>query len=324
MLRRRVERSLRVRFAALKREITELIVTEDALALKDEPTLGEKLTQNATNRRWQFIRSDQKISSFRDWLQGQMDARILTLDANGSAWTAQYVKSAYKQGLMNAFMATKKGVLATNPDFYAGTMAEFLRSSFGGSVALEKLELLATRTYEGLRGVTSQMSVGMSRVLASGIADGKNPYTIGKELNDEVGLALSRAIRVARTEIMHAHAEGQLDSYEKLGVQELGLLAEWSTAGDDRVCPLCKPMEGGIFTVKEARGMIPRHPNCRCTWIPANVGEKTSGQIRSKGGLTAAISASARAESPKSKTTAEAVNRSRWVGVDRRISGKAV
>lgn len=324
MLRKRFLRELAKRFAVLKREITQLIYTEDALALEDTTPLNERLTENAARQRWQFLRSDQKIGAYRDWLQGQMDSRILSLDSTGSAWTGAYVKSAYKQGLLNAFMAARRGKLGDpSSDFYTGSMTEFLRSAFGGGVAIEKLDLLATRTYEGLKGVTTQMSTQMSRVLASGIADGKNPYQLARQLNEEVGFALSRAARIARTEIMHAHAEGQLDSFDRLGVEELGILAEWSTAGDDRVCPLCAPMEGAIFTIKEARGMIPRHPNCRCTYIPANVNEKEKGQVRSKSGITAAIRESARQESPKAKTTAEAVNRSRWVGVDKRISGKA-
>jgi SPP1 gp7 family putative phage head morphogenesis protein len=67
---------------------------------------------------------------------------------------------------------------------------------------------------------------------------------------------------------IHAHAEGQLDSFEDLGVRELGITAEWSTAGDERVCPRCSALEGHIYTVEEARGMIPQHPGCRCSWIP--------------------------------------------------------
>ena len=38
-----------------------------------------------------------------------------------------------------------------------------------------------------------------------------------------------------------------------------------------RVCPDCGGYEGEIFTVDEAEGIIPLHPNCRCCWIPSEV-----------------------------------------------------
>ena len=46
-------------------------------------------------------------------------------------------------------------------------------------------------------------------------------------------------------------------------------MAEWTTAGDERVCPECGGWEGIKMTIEEARGMIPLHPNCRCDWLPA-------------------------------------------------------
>jgi hypothetical protein len=61
---------------------------------------------------------------------------------------------------------------------------------------------------------------------------------------------------------IHAHAEGQLDAFDRLGIKDLGIQAEWSTAGDERVCPLCQGYEGKIMPISEARGMIPLHPNC--------------------------------------------------------------
>jgi len=33
-------------------------------------------------------------------------------------------------------------------------------------------------------------------------------------------------------------------------------------------CVLCQDLEGQIFTIAEARGIIPVHPACRCIWLP--------------------------------------------------------
>jgi SPP1 gp7 family putative phage head morphogenesis protein len=43
---------------------------------------------------------------------------------------------------------------------------------------------------------------------------------------------------------------------------------ELVTAGDLRVCPMCQGLNGKVYTIKEARGLIPVHPQCRCAWVP--------------------------------------------------------
>src|SRR5690606_33704519 len=84
---------------------------------------------------------------------------------------------------------------------------------------------------------------------------------IARELNRQIDVGAKRAATIARTEIVRAHNEGALDALEELGVDEIGVMVEWSTAGDNRVCPLCRPLEGVILKTKEAHGMFPRHPN---------------------------------------------------------------
>ena len=42
------------------------------------------------------------------------------------------------------------------------------------------------------------------------------------------------------------------------------------TAGDDRVCDICDGIsENGPYSINEARGLIPAHPNCRCVFVAA-------------------------------------------------------
>jgi SPP1 gp7 family putative phage head morphogenesis protein len=81
-------------------------------------------------------------------------------------------------------------------------------------------------------------------------------------------ISVRRAGALARVEVIRAHANAQLDAFELLGIKKVGLKAEWHTAGDEKVCPKCKPLEGAVFTIAQARGLIPRHVNCRCCWLP--------------------------------------------------------
>jgi len=228
-------------------------------------------------RAYEFATDPQKVAAFRAWLDQQIEEDIFTIEQTetwqaplGSMaigpWTTHYVGSAYKRGLANAYLASR--VLAD----ITQAQAEFIRSMMTSPERMSKVILLGTRAFEGMKGITSTMAAEMSRTLAEGLIDGLGVIEIGNLLVERVGLAEARALMVARTEIIHAHAEGQLDAFTELGVQELGLQAEWSTAGDDRVCPVCAELEGKVFTVEEARGKIPQHPNCRCSWLPAVAG----------------------------------------------------
>lgn len=42
---------------------------------------------------------------------------------------------------------------------------------------------------------------------------------------------------------------------------------EWITARDERVCPICRPMDGKV-TLLDTNDRPPAHPNCRCTEVP--------------------------------------------------------
>jgi SPP1 gp7 family putative phage head morphogenesis protein len=166
-------------------------------------------------------------------------------------------------------------------DFYRGTKEQFLRSSFAQPIATDKLKILASRSFDELDNVTTDMETSLSRILTDGLAQGKSPLELSGELEDQVGFSSDRARTVARTEIIRAHAEGQLMALRNLGIEQVGVAVEWSTTGDEKVCPKCQPLEGIVLTIDEAEGLLPRHPNCRCAWIPANVGEVRD-QVRSK------------------------------------------
>ena len=259
-LRRKFMAEMNKRFLAVRSAVRNLVVVEDAFGLR---------TGLTANTRFQFQTNPEKVESFQQWFQAEIDAKALSVSTTGEPWTAPYVDSAYKKGQARAFLDTKKAKLADDLDFFNGSRAQFLESSLAVAESTKKIELLYKRAFDGLKGITREMDAQMSRVLADGLANGLGPRQIARELNKKVeGLTRKRALVLARTEIVHAHAEGQLDGFEHLGVEELGVMAEWSTAGDDRVCPRCLAMEGQIFTIKEARGLIPLHPSCRCAWIP--------------------------------------------------------
>lgn len=72
-----------------------------------------------------------------------------------------------------------------------------------------------------------------------------------------------RATTIARTETAYALTEGQRQGYAQMGIKRL----EW--VADPDCCDLCDEMNGKIFTVGEASGLMPLHVNCECSWVAA-------------------------------------------------------
>ncbi len=366
LLRRAFMVDMHRRMSAIRRAVVQLVGTEDAFGLDDRrpPVTSTPSTPSTTvvrsipldavltaNKRWEFATDDKKIEAYQTWLKGEVDKNLLTVDPHNKStpWVQPYIGKAYEKGITRAYDGVKGTVDAAIDKSVAGGKPAFLKMAFAGPIGQSKLKTLSTRAFTGLKGISADMDKDMTRVLAEGLAKGLGAKEVARNLAKSVdGLDKKRAMVIARTEIVHAHNEGQLDAFEAMGVEGVGVMAEWSTAHDGKVCPLCAPLEGIILTIKEARGMLPRHPNCRCAWIPANVGEheggttttkwagpdqgleapgteptgKETGQVWSKDEIAGRIRDSIRAEHPKLDGSA-ARAASRWSGADTTtVSGK--
>ena len=81
-----------------------------------------------------------------------------------------------------------------------------------------------------------------------------------------------RADMIATTEVTRAATEGERVLVELLKDQGLGFRDIWETANDERVCPICAPLDGqereGAGYVHPDSGFSydgpPAHPRCRC------------------------------------------------------------
>jgi SPP1 gp7 family putative phage head morphogenesis protein len=264
MLRRAFMADMKRRFAKLRREVVKFFMETDALGMKERKPLV--FMAQPQPREHQFLTDAAKLTAFNNWLKQQIEIGVFSVAPGtplGQPWTATYIESAYKRGQINAFMASRAGSLAEQAGIGEQSLEVFLRTAFGQPEMMSKVQLLATRAFEQLKGVTASMAADMNRILAQGMIDGRGVLPIAREMARTIdGLTFKRALMIARSELISAHAEGQLDSFVRLGVEELGLRAELSTVGDDRVCDICAPLDGKIYTIEEARGVIPLHVNC--------------------------------------------------------------
>lgn len=231
-----------------------------------------------------------KVKAFRDWLGAQVKGKVTNKSTEDLV--RQYVEAALTKGVARSYKDTTNrrtktaGLVPRDPEAYATA----LLNTPGG---VDKLRHLATRAYNELEGVTNQMGLAMSRVLSDGLVRGDSPATIAKALTEQVGISRNRAHKIARTEIVRAHAEGQLDALENMGIQEVGAMIEWDA--NNTACPACRALDGVLLKVNEARGLLPRHPNCTCAWLP-NVDGTGTGLKRTKRDVTRALAKSRRVQ----------------------------
>jgi SPP1 gp7 family putative phage head morphogenesis protein len=237
-LRSQVLKEVNNRFDALEAAIEIYIVKNDTLTL------------NA----YQFTTLPEKLTAYKTWLVDQVNRGLLLAKNKKQPWLDPYLQSAFKLAVGRAYAMSKK----INLDL----------SSFSNPATQQMLQLIYMRAYSALKGVTEAMDATMSRILAEGLAHGLGARQVAKQLREALNFSRRRAETIARTELINAYVQGQLQGFQAIGVTQLGVDVEWLTAGDSRVCPKCAANNGKVYTLQEAQGVLPLHPNCRCAWIP--------------------------------------------------------
>jgi len=272
------------RFRSIAKEIRESVSVNDCFGLKDQPVIFEPISP----REFAFRTDPEKVDEFMGWLRKQADSKVLQVEVRDGSrvlshtpWMNTYIHSAYRQGRLRGVRElqkagyydsdTAKAVLAIAPPIHAEVVA-----------------MAYIRAYNELQGITDAMSQQISRVLAQGLIDGRPATELAKEMVnrvehvgdlsmvDSLGRFISakrRAVILARTETVRAHHFATIETYREAGVEGITVKAEWRTAGDAQVCPICAPLEGTVYSLDEIKDMIPAHPECRCVAIPVGVGE---------------------------------------------------
>lgn len=259
-VRRRFRRDLERRFRAL-RSLAHGAITEQGSALGiGQVSVGSILHASLSPSR----ASGEQVLLFQHWFDEAL--RVTVLGGDGS-WMGQYVRQAYGRALRRSEKITGRSV----------EMDE-------GKV--RALTQIAVAELQGIEEAVSQRAV---RAVGQGMLQSLNPAQISRmvaEAIDKVGVVRGRAL--VNSAVVLAHSEGTLDAFQASGVGRVGVLTETRprrappptrdaaeelvevlTAGDDLVCEECEDIaRDGPFTISEARGKIPAHPNCRCAFVP--------------------------------------------------------
>lgn len=264
------------RWNALKKDIRVSIIDNDVFGI-------QQLKANAAlpAGSFTFYQDPEKIVAFMQWLIDQEAQGILQVTsrtgrrlASGAGWTDTFIDTAYQKGIRRAYAELLRAGYETPLP---------IETAFNRPVHVSRVSAAYTRTWEDLKSVVEitnsrirrAVSETLSERIALGLAAGKNPKVIARELYKDLAqvvdsIGVNRSRLIARTEVIRAHHKATIEEYRQAS-DEMGVtvMAEWSTAGDDRVCEECASLEGKVYTFAEIENLIPRHPNCRCAAIPA-------------------------------------------------------
>jgi len=295
------------RFKALRKVVADRIES-GALLKRDD--IG--FTINTTAAEWRSKYDPDKIPEFMEWLEEQNNNFILSKGGKGiqtfptqttpifpgrasfdtktqtttrvlggveGRWTDVHIRSAYQKGVQRARLELRKGGVDI-PTFES--TSEGIGGIFNAPFHVDRVQLAYSQTFTGMQGVTKAMEAPIARVLATGMAEGRNPRALALQIAGIKGeinkVGLSRARTLARTEVIRAHHGANIAEFRAFAIEDVIVKAEWLTAGDNRVCPRCDVMEGQIFKLDEIEPLIPLHPNCRCVAIPITPRNKKFGK----------------------------------------------
>jgi len=261
------------RFRQLQRDIRATIVDNDAFGLRIGT--GPHGLTAAPEHAFAWKTDPQKVDLFMKWLQEEIDSGILEAQYvetgstyPGTPWMNVHIDSSFKKGLRRGRAELKKQNIPVVSGRPITPLDDNINALFLSPMAAEKVAMVYIRAYNELKGITNRMAQKISRELAVGLAEGRGPVYIARQITKQVDIERTRAVVMARTEVVRAHNIANIMTYRMAGLEKVKVKAEWSTAGDDRVCPDCAMMEGEILTLDQAERLIPLHPQCRCVVLP--------------------------------------------------------
>ena len=258
------------RYRNLMNAIRISIVDNNALGL--DGTLAQLEATPARPGQFAFLRNPQKVTAFNVWLNKQERQSVLEIIPGPAGvpepYSNQYIRSSYQKGLdKNLRELRKKGINVP------ATIIPGAASGVGGAFFLpihqETVELIYTRMFSELEGITAAMDAQISEVLASGLIEGIGPEEMARRINNRVEkVGRTRSRMIARTEVVETFNQAFVIETKRIGAA-IGeeIFIQWQTAEDERVRSSHRVRNGKIFTQEEFLQLI-GEPNCRCTGLP--------------------------------------------------------
>lgn len=127
-------------------------------------------------------------------------------------------------------------------------------------------------------GLTDAQELAVRRLRIRLVGQGLALPTIESQVRNYANRLIAwRAENIARTEYAFAFNYGNFEAMRQardLGLVGPNIIKIWQTAEDEKVCPVCAPLNGQIVDLDETFPITgttsftpPAHPRCRCTLV---------------------------------------------------------
>jgi len=210
-------------------------------------------------------------------VQGRIDEIVRDLKANQTLLMKDAVKTSFQNGIEGGIGEFGQiglpyyNVLShTERVKLAGQVMSLVDRSALDFLVNYDLQLLGTVTRQLADSIKQQISVG----IVTGDSIAKIADKVGGVITDpeefrKAGKTVFRTAQtrietITRTETLRAYGQGRQKLYDVAGVRRV----VWVTAGDERTCPECGPLEGQEFWIDDTPP-LPKHAQCRCLVIAA-------------------------------------------------------
>ncbi len=293
-IRKQYAQDIQRRLLQVERLVVAALVDRDVLGRTNK--LFVMQAELPPPRAWAGLTPAVQIERFRTWLAANwLEVFEFEFDRAGNiiggpAFVDTAITAAYTRAIAQADAKFKRAVgVEPRGVFPPGTPSVVrkiirdarIRSTFQvvPEAVLRQarhqgaIDFLLNANYREIHGVGPVYESRIVRQLTLGVQRNTPIGEIVRNIRDQTRLQMNQANALARTEIVRAHAEATLNRFEDLGVAQVGadVEMEFTTAGDQKVCVQCQELEGVLFPIDDARGVIPVHIGCRCSWIPVGV-----------------------------------------------------
>lgn len=200
--------------------------------------------------------------------------KLLNNNLVDNARISKTIRDSYSKGVKKAVrtLKAKELINLSSPEFARGVESAYIRTLTQNN----NVEHLVKFNSQALSSINSLVVQQVSTSVYEGIRSDLNQFEMYDIMRSAIQkVAVNRARTTVRTEIVRAQANGILDSFSQMGVDSVMVdvekppkLSTNSKGEPVKECPVCKPLQDRVFTLQEAYGLIPAHPNCRCSFLP--------------------------------------------------------
>lgn len=232
-----------ITLAEAKKRVSELDIK--AYERKAKRYVKEKEFSKQANEEMRLYNATMKINRL-EMLKANIGLELIS----GHDELQKYMENIL-QGRTEAELKRQAGILGKTIKNNAQTANAIVNASFHNAKFSDRVWM-----YQDL------LKAELSKLLQSGLIQGKNPRVLAKEIRNKFDVSKSNAERLMRTELARVQTEAQKQSFDRNGFKQYTFHALGNA------CDICRVLNGKHFNVKDmmpGENASPMHPNCRCS-----------------------------------------------------------